>query len=167
MRPVQGGSSILDSSKKLRHRNTKSKSLQKKGVSMTTKTYQYGDLTFKTHFKTVGQGYEVSLYCSGKPYFVGNFVHKKEALAWWKTFNREITTFAKKYWCSNQTPHQWYCHFMTNHLYKTYYSFLDKLFTRYNKDYRRAYVKDVKKYNRLKKNWHQSEKFHLTAKRAA
>jgi len=138
-----------------------------KGDSMYTKNYDYGDFTFKTFFKTVGQGFEVSLYCDGKPYFVGNFVHKKEAMMWWKQFNTEIASFAKKYWCSDETPQQWYCAFMTNHLYKTYYTFLDKLFAQHNKTYRTAYFKDVKKYNKLKKNWDTSEKFHFTAKRSA
>jgi hypothetical protein len=134
---------------------------------MMTKTYQYGDFSFKTFCKQVGQGWEVSLYCSGKPYFVGNFIHKKEAMMWWKLFNKEIAAFSKKYWCSDDTPQQWYCHFMTNHLYKSYYSFLDKLFTRHNKNYRQAYFKDVKKYNKMKKTWEPAEKFHFTQKRTA
>ncbi len=123
------------------------------------KTYKYGDLTFKTHLKPVGQGFEVSFYCGPKPYFVGNFVHKKEAQMWWKIFNREITTFAKKYWCSDDTPHAWYCHFMSNHLYKTYYRFLDKLFTRHNVNFKKACFKDVKKYNKMKKTITPSEKY--------
>ena len=132
-----------------------------------SKTYQYGDFSFKTYCKSVGQGWEVSLYCFGKPYFVGNFVHKKEAVTWWSIFNKEIVAFAKKYWCSDDTPQQWYCHFMTNHLYKTYYSFLDRLFMHYNKSYKNAYAKDVKKYNKLKKNWESSEKFALSPRKSA
>ena len=132
-----------------------------------SKTYQYGDFSFKTYCKPVGQGWEVSLYCFGKPYFVGNFIHKKEAYAWWKTFNKEITSFAKTYWCSNETPQQWYCHFMTNHLYKKYYAFLDKLFSQYNKTYKTAVFKDVKKYKQMKKTWEPSEKYYLAPKKAA
>ena len=86
---------------------------------------------------------------------------------WWKMFNREIMMFAKKYWCSDDTPEQFYFHFMTNHLYTTYYSFLDKMFAQHNKTYRQAYVKDVKKYNKMKKTWEMNEKFHFTQKRAA
>ncbi len=132
-----------------------------------SKTYQYGDFSFKTYCKPVGQGWEVSLYCFGKPYFVGNFIHKKEAYAWWKTFNKEITSFSKTYWCSDDTPQQWYCHFMTNHLYKKYYAFLDKMFAQYNKEYKTAFFKDVKKYNKMKKTWEPSEKFYLTPRKAA
>jgi hypothetical protein len=124
-----------------------------------SKTYQYGDFSFKTYCKPVGQGYEVSLYSFGKAYFVGNFVHKKEAMMWWKLFNRDIVQFAKKYWCSDDTPQQWYCHFLTNHLYKNYYAFLDKLFTRYNLSYKKAYGKDVKKYHKLAKRWDRDEAY--------
>jgi hypothetical protein len=129
-----------------------------------TKTYKYGDLTFKTFLKPVGQGYEVSFYCGTKPYFVGNFVHKKEAMMWWGVFNREITTFAKKYWCSDDTPHQWYCHFMSNHLYKTYYKFLDKLFSQYKTTFNSAYFKDVKKYNKIKKTMSPTDKYEFYRK---
>ena len=124
-----------------------------------TKSYQYGDFSFKTYCKPAGQGYEVSLYCFGKPYFVGNFIHKKEALMWYRVFNKEINFFAKKYWCSNETPQEWYCHFLSNHLYKTYYSFLDKLFAHYNKSFARAYDKDVKKYLKLKKSWEPADRY--------
>lgn len=134
---------------------------------MLTKTYSFGKFNFKTYFKTVGQGFEVSLYYGNKAYFVGNFIHKKEAMAWWKTFNTEINTFAKKYWCSEDTSAQWYCAFMANHLYKTYYSFLDKLFTQYNKNFKTAYANDVKKYNRMKKNFTANDKFYFTNAKSA
>lgn len=127
------------------------------------KTYKYGDLTFKTYFKPVGQGWEVSFYCGTKPYFVGNFVHKKEAQAWWGIFNKEITTFAKKHWCSDATSHTWYCKFMTNHLYKTYYTFLDKKFAQYTTSFKQAYFKDVKKYNKMKKTMTPDEKYYFRA----
>ena len=125
------------------------------------KTYKYGDLTFKTYFKPVGQGFEVSFYCGAKPYFVGNFVHKKEAQMWWRIFNTEITNFAKKYWCSDETNHQWYCTFMTNHLYKMYYTFLDKMFARYTVNFKKATFKDIKKYNKIKKTMAPSEKYYF------
>ncbi len=134
---------------------------------MQTKSYNYGDFNFKTYFKAAGQGYEVSLYCGSKCYFVGNFIHKKEATMWWKTFNSEITHFAKKYWCSDETSQQWYCAFMSNHLYKTYYAFLDKLFSQYNKTFKKAYFKDVKKYNQLKKNFTTEDKFYFTNRKTA
>lgn len=138
-----------------------------KGEAMLTKNYTYGNFTFKTFFKTVGQGWEVSLYCGNKPYFVGNFIHKKEAMMWWKMFNAEITSFATKYWCSDDTPQQWYCHFMSNHLYKSYYSYLDKVFNKYNKDFKKAYFKDVKKYNQMKKNFTTEDKQYFIARKTA
>lgn len=128
------------------------------------KTYTYGDFSFKTTCKPVGNGWEVSLYCFGKPYFVGNFVHKTEARVWWSKFNREIQSFAKKYWVPETTSHQWYCHFLTNHLYKTYYSFLDKVFTTHTKNYKKACFRDVKKYNQMKKYFDPTAKYEFYKK---
>lgn len=111
-----------------------------------TKHYQFGPYTMKCYFKPVGSGFEVGLKYGTKTYFVGNFVHAAEAKKWWGLMNRSITTFGKKYWMNDETPFTWYCHFMTSHLYKTYYSFLDKLFSKYNRDFNREFNQNVRRF---------------------
>ena len=117
----------------------------------STKSYHVEGLNFKTHYKNVGQGFEVSLWCDGKTYFVSNFVHKKEAQTWWRLFNQEISTFSKKYEYLDEASYQWYCKFLANHLYNKYYGFLDRVVGQHNHTYKKIYFKDVKKYNKLKR----------------
>ncbi|MGE3974200.1 MAG: hypothetical protein AB7F59_06715 [Bdellovibrionales bacterium] len=125
---------------------------------MKTKSYRYGKFAFKAYHRNVGQGFEVGLYFNRKPIFVGNFIHKKEALRWWGQMNREIKSFTKKYWVTSNTNFEWYKKFFGNHLYKSYYSYLDKLFNKYNTTFHKAFSRDVKKYNRMKKSFHKDSK---------
>ena len=131
------------------------------------KSYRYGNYTFRAYFKPVGHGYEVGLICKGRSLFVGNFIHKREATSWWMQFNREIRHFATNYVCSKKTPHTWYFNFLSNHLYTCYYRFLDKMFGKYNRDFKRAFQKDVHVYKRMKKRWHTGGGiYHFHAKAA-
>jgi hypothetical protein len=139
-----------------------------KGVEMTkTKIYKYGPHQMKTYFKPAGHGWEVGMICEGKTYFMGNFVNKPEANRWWGMLNREMGTFAKKYWVSPDASFTWYCTFLSKHLYTCYYTFLDKLFAKYNKTYKMAWTKEVRKYNRIKKNFDRTEKYSWKTTKAA
>ena len=124
-----------------------------------TKTYKYGPYTFKSYCKPVGHGYEVGMTHHGRSYFVGNFIHKAEAVKWWSTFNKEISAFSKKFWVSNEMPFNWYCNFLSNHLYKCYYTWLDKMFLKYETNFKKAYSKDYKKYMKMKKHSDPTEKY--------
>ncbi len=125
---------------------------------MKTKTYKYGNWNLKAYFKAVGEGYEVGFHWDGKPLFVGNFVHAKEATRWWGTLNQEIKKFTKKYWSSSETSAVFYKKFFANHLYKTYYTFLDKWFAKYNTTYKIAFKRYEKQYKRLARKWEPTRK---------
>lgn len=115
-----------------------------------TKNFKLGKNPFKTYFKPVGKGYEIGFTYKNRNYFTSNFVSKTEATKWWTFFNKEITNFSKKYWVSNKMPFVWYCNFMNNHLYKTYYSWLDKVFNKHEVNFHNAYKKDYKTYLKYK-----------------
>jgi len=130
---------------------------------MTTKSYKVGRGFFKAYYKTAGQGFEVGLHFNRKPIFIGNFVNKKEALRWWGIMNREIRRFTKRYWVTNNTNFTWYAKFFSNHLYQQYYTQLDKWFGTYTTNFKRAFNKELKKYNRFKKNWDRTDRAHTRA----
>jgi len=125
---------------------------------MKTKTFKHGTETYKTYCKKVGKGYEVAFCHKSKPLFVGNFLYSKEANTWYATMNKEVEAFSKKYWTTPKAPKTFYNKFITNHLYKTYYTHLDKWFTKYSREYTTAFTKDERKYKKLKKSWDQKEK---------
>jgi len=125
---------------------------------MKTKTYRYGKVTCKATLKTVGNGWESCFYFDGKPLFVGNFIHAKEATAWWSFMNREITWFAKKYTVGYKFPISWVTHFLKSHLYKEYYTFLEKIFVGYHREYRKAFQKDFRQFKTKKKHYHTDRK---------
>jgi len=127
---------------------------------MKTKNYKFGHTYLKCHFKTAGLGYEVSVTFAKKTIFVGNFIHKAEATRWWGLMNREIFAFTKTYFLNQKVSKTFYTNFFSNTLYKTYYTFLDKMFVNYNKTYARAVVRDTKKYRSMKKTWN-----HMTTDR--
>ena len=128
---------------------------------MKTKSYKHGKYTYKAYLKPVGQGYEVGFYFSGKPLFVGNFLHLNEANAWYTEMTKQISGFTKKYWVTPQSPRTFYNKFITQHLYKVYYSFLDKYFSKYTREYTREFNKHEKKYKQLKKDWTPTEQVHF------
>jgi len=133
---------------------------------MKTKKYTNGKITFKSYFKKVGHGYECGVIFGGKPVFVGNFVKSAEANAWWTKMDKEIKTFSNRYWVSETAPKNWYKNFLTHHLYTTYYTYLDKLFTKHTREYTRAYKKDFKRYQQLRKKWTTGDRTHFKTKAA-
>ena len=130
-----------------------------------SKSYKYGPHSFKTYMKPAGEGYEVGFNYQGRNYFVGNFVFKAEAIKWWAFFNNEIRSFSKKYSYTKHTTFSWYCTFLANHMYKCYYSWLDKVFFKHQHTYTKAYTKDYKKYLQFKRKTKTDKetKFHLIA----
>jgi hypothetical protein len=118
-----------------------------------SKTYRYGKTVCKAHFKTAGLGWEVSFYFDGKPLFVGNFVHQKEATAWYTVMNKELNQFSRRYTIGYKFPIAWFSHFLKNHLYTEYYGFLDKVFVSHQRDYGKALKKDYRQFKATKKNY--------------
>lgn len=115
-------------------------------MAATTRQFKCGKNTFKTYFKPVGKGYEIGFTFGGRNFFTSNFINKTEATKWWGFFNKEITTFCKKHFLSNNMPFNWYCTFMTNHLYKCYYSWLDKVFFKNETTFKKAYTREYKQF---------------------
>ena len=120
---------------------------------MKNKTYKFGRTHLKCRFANVGHGYEVSVTFDKKTIFVGNFIHQSEAARWWGMMNREILSFTRTFFWNAKVSKTFYGSFFSNTLYKTYYSFLDKMFTSHNKNYARAVSRDMKKYRTMKKSW--------------
>ena len=122
---------------------------------MTTKLFKNGPKKYKSYLKAVGKGYEVGFLCGTKQLFVGNFVHKIEAQEWFKKMNNEYAHFSKKFWHNPKaaTATAFYHKFISHNFYKHYYDYLDKCFGKYTKTFHREYSRDVRTYNRLKKNW--------------
>lgn len=113
------------------------------------KEYQSGEgCCFKTYFRTFGANYEVGIMYDEKTIFFGNFINKTEAMAWYKEMAKEMTSFAKNYEYMPNMKMAWYMGFARNYFYNGYYKFLDNAFTKYGKEYKKAYVSDIKTYKK-------------------
>ena len=135
---------------------------------MTSRIYKYGKYTCKAYKKTAGQGFEVGFKFAGKTIFVGNFIHAKEANAWWAKMNTECTRFLRRYTLPSQASTQFFTRFMANYMYKCYYGWLDRAFTKHNRTYAQAVRKDERKYTYLKKHTqHNTHWNRPTLRRAA
>ena len=127
---------------------------------MKSKLYKRGPAKYKAYMKPAGKGYEVGFMWGTKTLFVGNFVNKPEAAAWYTLMNREYDRFSRKY---TQTPPKggtgfaFYNKFIANTLYKHYYDYLDKCFGKHTRTYNREWTRGVSTYNRLKKSWLSKE----------
>jgi len=123
---------------------------------MKSKLYKRGTAKYKAYMKPAGKGYEVGFLWGTKPLFVGNFINQQEATTWYTLMNREYERFSRKY---TQAPPKkgtgfaFYNKFIANSLYKHYYDYLDKCFGKHTRTYHREHTKDVREYNRMKKNW--------------
>jgi hypothetical protein len=134
---------------------------------MTTKTYKCGQFTCKTYKKTAGKGWEVGMTLKGHPVFVGNFIHAKEATAWWTKMNLEVKKFSKKFGVGHKAPFAWFCKFMSNHMYQTYYSHLDTQFAKYQRGYTQAVKQDVRRFAHYTKHARTTAATHHTSYRRA
>jgi hypothetical protein len=117
----------------------------------TNKTYEFAGYTFKTYFKKAGHGYEVGLTSGSNTYFLGNFVNEKEARKWWGYFNKQVSSFYKKFSYNEEYPREFYGKFMGTFLYKEYYTFLADLFDGYDKYYDKQFDKSFQRYEKMMK----------------
>ena len=124
---------------------------------MRKHTYKHGKYTYKTYLKPAGKGFEAGIICAGKPLFVGNFLYKKEANAWFTEMTNQLKTFTRKYWITPEAPKSFYFNFLSKHLYKNYYKFLDKQFAKYERTFNKEFNLQEKKYKNLRKEWHTTE----------
>lgn len=119
---------------------------------MTQKVYKYGKHTCKAYKKPAGKGYEVGITLAGKPVFFGNFIHSKETATWWNLMNKEIRKFTRKYSAAPHAPTGWTTKFLANHMYKVYYAYLDREFSKYYRNYTHAVRKDQRRYIKFERN---------------
>lgn len=118
---------------------------------MKTKSYKYGKHTLKAYSKKAGEGWEVGFFFDKRRIFVGNFIHTAEATEWWKVMNEEVRRFTHKHHYAPRVPKAFYSKFFSNHMYNTYYGYLDKAFSIYATTYGREYKQQLKRYEEFKK----------------
>ena len=133
---------------------------------MTTRTYKYGKYTCKAYKKACGKGWEVGFTFGGTETFVGNFIHAKEANAWWAIMNTEVTKFGKKYVATPNAPKTWTTKFLSNYMYKAYYAYLDREFTKYHRNFTHAVKQGERRYTSFKKTWTHDMPHHTFRKTA-
>lgn len=131
---------------------------------MVKKTFKYGKHTCKAYKKPVGKGWEVGLTLGTHPIFVGNFIHTKEANTWFAIMTAEVRKFTKRYSPAAKAPTAWLRKFWSNSMYKAYYTFLDRQFSKYNSTYSRAVRADERRFSNFRKAGHN---IHNSFRRAA
>jgi hypothetical protein len=124
-----------------------------------THKYKSGKYQFKSYCKSVGNGFEVGFVCGSDVIFVGNFIHSLEATRWYRLMNREIKEFNRTFPVGSRFPFAWYCNFLKNTLYSCYYRYLERMFTKYNREFARAWKRDCRRYSLLKQNWEEKTPF--------
>ncbi|MBI1861642.1 MAG: hypothetical protein HYR96_12060 [Deltaproteobacteria bacterium] len=124
---------------------------------MKTATFKSRKVTCRSYTKNVGHGFEVGLLCGSRPLFVGNFLHSSEASTWYRIMNREIKNFSKRYVISAKATPTWHLRFLSNHLYRCYYQFVDRLMARHAKSFTREVSRNQRKYRTLNRNWDRKE----------
>ena len=120
---------------------------------MKNTTYTFGDWKCTAYMKQYGQGFEVGFTFGKQQIFVGNFIHKAEATKWWTVMTKEIKTFTTRYHVGETVSQTWFAKFFSTSLYRTYYTFLDTQFAKYNKTFAKTFATEERKYKHLKKNW--------------
>lgn len=118
---------------------------------MKTKVYRNKSLVCRTYLKPVGNGWEAGFVFGGTPVFVGNFIHKPEAVRWFALMNREIRLLSKRFAVGRTLPLAWCKHLFRNHLYKTYYQFVDRLLVRHVGESNRALVRDIRQFKKIRR----------------
>src|SRR6185503_681837 len=99
----------------------------------------------------VGNGWEAGFIFAGEPIFIGNFIHRPEAVRWFALMNREIRLISKRFAVGGNLPLTWARNLIKNQLYKTYYVFIDRLLVRHVGESNRAVVRDVRKFKQIRK----------------
>lgn len=126
---------------------------------MKVKTYKNGKTAFTAYLKDLGTGWEAGfINGSNKTIFVGNFIHASEAHEWYTLMTNEISKFNKRFTVGSNCPTQWFMTFMGGHLYKHYYSFINRVLTQHSRRYEQVVERETKKYRQLSKNWYPGEK---------
>ncbi|MGE4108142.1 MAG: hypothetical protein AB7F66_13080 [Bacteriovoracia bacterium] len=125
---------------------------------MKTKIYRNGKLVCKAYQKPAGMGWEVGFTFDGKNIFVGNFIHSSEANTWYRLMNHEVRGFSRRYKVGRTFPKSWFGNFLATHLYKTYYNYLDRVFTKYQRGFTTDFSRNVRRYQKLNRGWQGIEK---------
>jgi hypothetical protein len=118
---------------------------------MKTKVYRNKNLVCRTYLKPVGNGWEAGFVVGGTPIFLGNFIHKPEAIRWYAVMNREIRLISRKFALGREVPITWFRHLVKNHLYKTYYAFVDRLLVRHRGEFNRGLVRDLRQFKKIRR----------------
>lgn len=119
------------------------------------KNYKFGNMNFKQYWKPVGHGYEVGFMYGNKTVFVGNFIHINEANQWFTKMGQVLRAFFSKHEYMHTASTTWYTKYIGNYLYKSYYEWLDKCFTKHNRTYTRATSADFKRYQTMERNFYR------------
>ena len=120
---------------------------------MKKTAYCFGDLKCNAYMKECGQGFEVGFYFGKNQIFMGNFIHKTEAVKWYSELTQEVKTFTSHYHVGEEVSYTWYAKFFSNHLYRAYYTFLDQEFAKYHKSFAKAFATEERKYKTFSKKW--------------
>jgi hypothetical protein len=115
---------------------------------MKFKTYKYGNNHFRAYEKQVGNGWEIGVTFKGRTLFVGNFIHLKERVMYWKKLNMGLKTFGKKFSFYSKAPNAWFCKFLSDYLYKDYYLYLNNIMPMHHRLYTKKFTRGVTTYKR-------------------
>lgn len=118
------------------------------------KNYKFGKMIFKAYCKPAGKGFEVGMTHQGKPVFVGNFIHRAEAMKWWGLMNTYAHKFCRSHEFVPTASPTWYNKYFGNLLYKNYYLYLDKQFSKYQKTYSAKTFQFAKQYKKIENRFH-------------
>lgn len=118
------------------------------------KNFKFGKMTFKAYCKPAGNGFEVGFTYLGKPVFVGNFIHRNEATKWWALMNTSAQNFCRNHEFVPTASPTWYSKYLGHMLYKNYYLFLDKQFSKYQKTYSAKTFQFAKQYKKIENRFY-------------
>ncbi len=125
---------------------------------MKTNVYKNDHYHFTSYLKPIGKSFEIGFIYEKKPIFLGTFNRSKEANHWYNQMKKDIRNFSTRYKIGPSFPISWFKHFLSSHLYKTYYTYQEKNVRRHTKTYNREFKRDEKIYKKLNKKWHPKEK---------
>lgn len=103
---------------------------------------------FTCYYMANGSSFEVGIYCEDKMIFFGNFIHKSEAMAWYKEMMERMMFFVENYQYMPKMKMMWYFNFAKNYFYNAYYAHLNKTFRQYNQEYKKAFMNDKAYYKK-------------------